>query len=160
LSAQFLKDSLSRKFKIAPGQTRPITLIVELMDSSVSEAKIQLSIKEITASDSTTAEILSVPIPIKHVSRYDAHKVTHIHPSGIVSYAVLRPPSKNATCVSEVRSAPVMVLLHGAGVEADSTIVKNSFDKLPDICAWLLMPSGVTTWSGDDWRMFRSNSGL
>jgi hypothetical protein len=120
-------------------------------------AKIQLSVQEINAVDNSSPEILSIPIPINHVSRYDAHKVTHIHPSGIVSYAVLRPPSKNATCVSDVRPAPVMVLLHGAGVEADSTIVRNSFDKLPDICAWLLMPSGVTTWSGDDWRTFQSN---
>jgi hypothetical protein len=104
---------------------------------------------------SAIPKVFNVPIQINHVSRYDAHKVTHLHPSGIVSYSVLRPPSLSASCSSSVVSAPVMILLHGAGVEADSPIVKKALDPLPDLCAWVLIPSGITTWSGDDWRMFR-----
>jgi hypothetical protein len=78
--------------------------------------------------------------------------MTHLHPSGIVSHSILRAPSPNATCVDSSRPAPALIFLHGAGVEVDSSTIRNTFDQLPDLCAWVLCPSGVTTWSGDDWR--------
>jgi hypothetical protein len=46
----------------------------------------------------------------------------------------------------------VLVVLHGAGLEADSERVRHMLDASPELCAWLLFPSGVTSWSGDDWR--------
>jgi predicted esterase len=45
-----------------------------------------------------------------------------------------------------------MLMLHGAGLEADSDMVRHSLDSLPDLCAWVLFPTGVTPWSGDDWH--------
>jgi hypothetical protein len=76
-----------------------------------------------------------------------------LHSSGIVSYAVLRPPSSNAPCKPDPKSKlPILLSLHGAGVKAENPQLKESYDQLPDLCAWLLFPSGVTTWSGDDWR--------
>ena len=89
---------------------------------------------------------------IRHSSMYSQHKITHPHPSGVISYAMLRPPSRDANCVDASKPVPALVLLHGAGVEADSSIVRSAFDPLPNLCAWVLSPSGVTTWSGDDWR--------
>ena len=77
-----------------------------------------------------------------------------LHPSGIVSYAVLRPPSLNASCKVVKQKLPIILSLHGAGVEADSPQNKESYDGLPDLCAWVVLPSGGTTWSGDDWRTF------
>lgn len=80
-------------------------------------------------------------------------KYTFLHPSGIVSYAVIRPPSPAAPCTSSpVSQLPILLALHGAGVEADSPQSKEQYDALPDLCSWLLLPSGVTSWSGDDWR--------
>jgi hypothetical protein len=77
-----------------------------------------------------------------------------LHPSGIVSYAVLRPPSPKAPCKPDPQlKLSILLSLHGAGVEADSSQNKESYDKLPDLCAWLVLPSGVTAWSGDDWRV-------
>ncbi|KAF3902043.1 hypothetical protein AA313_de0207966 [Arthrobotrys entomopaga] len=82
---------------------------------------------------------------------YKPHKYTYIHPSGIVSYAVLRPPSLESHC-SHLGPLPIIVSLHGAGVEASSDFSRRTFDDRPDLCAWLLIPSGVTSWAGDDWH--------
>ena len=76
-----------------------------------------------------------------------------MHSGAIVSYAILRPPSPNA--VSRLNSSdrlPVLMNLHGAGLEADSDQVRHSLDVLPDLGAWTLFPTGVTPWSADDWR--------
>lgn len=45
-----------------------------------------------------------------------------------------------------------MLQLHGAGLEAESDIVAHALDPAPDLCAWVLFPTGVTPWSGDDWH--------
>lgn len=98
--------------------------------------------------------VFELPFSLKflHLSKYHVHKVTHLHPAGIVSYAILRPPSPKATCASDQRSAPVLLQLHGAGLEADSYLVAHALDSLPDLCAWVLFPTGVTPWSADDWH--------
>ena len=47
---------------------------------------------------------------------------------------------------------PIQLNLHGAGLEADSPQVRHMLDPLPDLRAFVLSPSGVTPWSGDDWH--------
>lgn len=84
---------------------------------------------------------------------YDPHKVTFLHLSRTISYTILRPPSKIAIHNIDVHSAmPVMLALHGAGVQADSRQASSSFDAAPDLHCWLVYPAGMTPWSGDDWR--------
>ncbi len=104
-----------------------------------------------TAGDTTFT--LQFDQKLTHRSISEPHKVTHMHPGGIVSYAILRPPGKNESCASDTSSTlPVLMMLHGAGLEADCDIVAHALDPLPDLCAWVLFPTGVTPWSGDDWR--------
>lgn len=50
------------------------------------------------------------------------------------------------------RALPILLNLHGAGLEADSQRVRHMLDTVPDLRAWVLFPSGVTPWSADDWR--------
>ncbi|KAH1592012.1 hypothetical protein KXV95_000985 [Aspergillus fumigatus] len=73
---------------------------------------------------------------------------------GIVSYAILRPPP--VTCAPAFPEGdgalPVIVGLHGAGVKADSVQVREMLDAAYGTCAWIISPSGVTPWSGDDWH--------
>ena len=103
--------------------------------------------------DGPASSIMSTLSFRRRDSIYEPHKVTHLHSSGVVSYAMLRPPSSSADCAGGRGSdVSILVNLHGAGVEAENPALANSFDSLPDICAWLIFPSGVTTWS-DDWRM-------
>lgn len=78
-----------------------------------------------------------------------------MHPGGIISYAILRAPSMKAIQgLRPDQSLPVLVNLHGAGLEADSQQVRHMLDSAPDLCGWVLFPTGVTSWSGDDWRRY------
>jgi predicted esterase len=140
---------------LAPGQTRPIIFLLQLSDSADSRfTDIELIVCYRHKDDYSQAGSLKVSFSLQHKSRYEPHRVTHLHPGGIVSYAILRAPSKKATCRSKDRlfKAPVMLQLHGAGLEADSDLVAHALDPLPDLCAWVLFPTGVTPWSADDWH--------
>ncbi|KAJ5698262.1 hypothetical protein N7462_000267 [Penicillium macrosclerotiorum] len=47
---------------------------------------------------------------------------------------------------------PVIVVFHGAGLQANSPQAREMLDAAYGVCAWMLFPSGVTSWSGDDWH--------
>ncbi len=84
---------------------------------------------------------------------HSPHKFTFLHPSGIVSYAIIRAPSKKVCSEADSKTElPVLLNLHGAGLEADSQQVRHMLDGVPDLPSWVLFPTGVTPWSGDDWR--------
>ena len=83
----------------------------------------------------------------------EAHRITFLHPGGQVSYAILRAPHVDPSQqLSNDQSLPILLNLHGAGLEADSEQVRNMLDSVPGIPAWVIFPTGVTPWSGDDWR--------
>lgn len=65
---------------------------------------------------------------------------------------MLRPPAQNATCRPNPTRLPILLVLHGAGLEADNPMVTGSLDPVSNLCAWVLFPTGVTPWSGDDWH--------
>ena len=71
----------------------------------------------------------------------------------MVTYAIIRAPSKKVCYEknSEV-DLPVLLNLHGAGLEADSHQVRHMLDSVPNLPSWVIFPTGVTPWSGDDWR--------
>lgn len=97
--------------------------------------------------------LLNVSQPVTKETIYSPHKVTFLHPGGIVSYAMLRPPARNATCqTGQNGSLPILIANHGAGVEASNPMVAHALDPVSDLCAWVLFPTGVTPWSGDDWH--------
>lgn len=65
-----------------------------------------------------------------------------------MSYAILRPPRvKVAESIF-----PVLLNLHGAGLQADSHQVSHMLDAVPDLNAWVLFPTGMSPWCGDDWH--------
>lgn len=87
------------------------------------------------------------------------HKVTYLLPCGIVSYSILRAPLRNALVGSSSnQELPVLLNLHGADLEADSHQVRHMLDSVPNIRAWTIFPTGVTPWSGDDWRTFKHSN--
>jgi len=144
--------------EVFSGQTRPIPFrIIDLFQPDVCCASVQLSYhwsKEPSLRLSST-----FMVPLEHIDQYRPHRVTYKHSSGIISYGILKPPSPNASCShlspsnsEAIGSAPVLLQLHGAGVDVNDDLTRHSFDKMPDLCAFLISPSGVTTWSGDDWR--------
>ncbi|KAI5819027.1 hypothetical protein BZA77DRAFT_276613 [Pyronema omphalodes] len=136
------------KVWLAPGQTRPVKFRV--INIPANTTKLDFAILYQTGDSNEKDEIITVSTTLTKVGRFDPQKYTFLHPSGIVSFVVLRPPSKNATCPST--KLPILISLHGAGVDASSPQSKSGYNSHPDFCAWLLLPSGVTTWSGDDWH--------
>jgi len=83
----------------------------------------------------------------------EPHRMTFLHPSGVVSYAILRCPNNASLKSSKSETLPVLLNLHGAGLEADSDRVRHMLDPVTDIRAWTLFPTGGSSWSGDDWRL-------
>ena len=136
---------------IAPGQTKPVAFQISSADWQAASFNL---IFQYTNSQNDPPTSMPFQVPFRRrESIFESHKVTHLHSSGVVSYAMLRPPSSEADCTGgSTPDVSILVNLHGAGVEAENPALANSYDSLPDLCAWLLFPSGVTTWS-DDWRM-------
>jgi predicted esterase len=134
---------------LVAGQTRPSAFNITLPSQNASSVLYDITYR--TAHD-TRYSTLQVSQDVKHISTYRPHKVTFLHPGGMVSYAILRPPAKNATCRSKQTKLPVLLALHGAGLEADNPMVTSALDPVSDLCAWVLFATGVTPWSGDDWH--------
>ncbi|KAI7545227.1 alpha/beta-hydrolase [Hortaea werneckii] len=148
--AELLKSPL----RLISGQTRPVGFKVACVPPAVELGPIMLTFSYVVEGVSEVQYLTLFGLP-KERGLYDPQKFTYLHSSGIVSYAVLRPPSTYAQC-NELgggnTSLPILLQLHGAGLEADSRQVRHALDEVPDLCAWVLFPTGVTSWSGDDWH--------
>ncbi|CAI6328603.1 unnamed protein product [Periconia digitata] len=135
---------------IAAGQTRPVAFNVSLPSANVSSLSYFITYKTEGEDGSSTLETTQ---NLTTTSIYEPHKITYLHPAGMASYTMLRPPAGNISCASENDSGlPVLLGLHGAGLEADNDQVSHALDSVPDLCAWVMFPTGVTPWSGDDWH--------
>ncbi|KAF2840269.1 hypothetical protein M501DRAFT_1002585 [Patellaria atrata CBS 101060] len=135
---------------IAPGQTRPISFSVSLnsRNATIINARVFYHLVDEENFESS----LSVTQQLRLRSTYDPQKFTFMHPGGIVSYTIIRPPARNASCDFNQDSLPVLLQFHGAGVEAENDMVAHSLDPVADLCSWVLFPTGITPWSGDDWH--------
>ena len=150
-SEQVTDDSAEKAHTIVivAGQTRPVAFNITLPFHNVSSIAYNITYKVV---DSNKSSSLEVTQDLNHVSAYNPHKITFMHPGGMASYAMLRPPAKNATCHDKQTKLPVLLALHGAGLEADNPMVTGALDPISDLCAWTVFPTGVTPWSGDDWH--------
>lgn len=138
--------------KLVPGQSRPVGFRVACVPSY--DRRIEAHLLYHFEGDDTEHLMRLGVWPDVYESQRVPHRVTYIAPGGMVSYTILRPPSLEACGGQTNRSLPVMINLHGAGLEADDEIVRNALLGLPDLCAWILFPTGVTPWSGDDWHVW------
>lgn len=135
-------------------QTRPLVFRIYLGDSSQKELSAEILYKIHRGNDEI---VQSLPLRLRLTEKLVSQdqKLTYYY-AGVVSYAILRPPP--VTCAPAFPEGdgalPVIVGLHGAGVKADSVQVREMLDAAYGTCAWIISPSGVTPWSGDDWREF------
>ncbi|KAF2097456.1 hypothetical protein NA57DRAFT_41840 [Rhizodiscina lignyota] len=144
------KFTLRKAARLVSGQTRPVAFEVELQKSKVSSLDIVIEYRAVGEVGFLFS--LHTSAKVRHRSIYEPHMTTFLHPGGIVSYAMLRPPAWNASCPQHISDAPILLQLHGAGVEASGDMLTHSLDAVPPLCAWTLFPTGTTTWSGDDWH--------
>jgi predicted esterase len=141
--------------KIAPGQSRPIAFRVACVPGTPLSQSIDLEVSYHVASRAQEKlQVWVSAFPRSVQRKHEPQKFTYLHPGGMISYAVLRPPSPGAleSCNITQGKLPVLLALHGAGLEADDDLVRHTLDPLPNLCAWVLFPTGVTPWSGDDWH--------
>ena len=140
-------------FRLAPGQTRQLVFHVS-STTGIKWGRLILKIFFTMKGKSSPLSHVAVSHIFSHRTIHEPQKVTFLLSSRSLSYCILRPPSeivKNQ--FSSNQSLPVLLNLHGAGLEADSHQVRHMLDAVPDLHAWVIFPSGVTPWSGDDWRM-------
>lgn len=135
---------------LVTGQSRPIAFMISLRDRAPSSISFFVDYTFINSQEQLSTKV--VHYQLKHLNILSPHKFSFFHPSGIVSYAIIQPPSSETCLISNSGALPIMLALHGAGLEADSDLVRHALDLVPGLCAWVLFPSGVTPWSGDDWR--------
>ncbi|PGH16555.1 hypothetical protein AJ79_01661 [Helicocarpus griseus UAMH5409] len=141
---------LDAPITLAPYQSRPVAFRIDFGEQASSDFSFLFSYK--VEADEEVRETKAVTVNLTQRTMEEAQKYTFLHPGGIVSYAILRPPL-NKTCeLGGKRKLPVFVDLHGAGLEADSDQVRHMLDAAYGVCAWMLFPTGVTPWSGDDWH--------
>jgi predicted esterase len=134
---------------VVAGQTRPVVFDLSPPSHNASSIAYNITYRTVDGSHYSSLEVFQ---NLNHVSAFSPHKITYLHPGGMLSYAMLRPPAKNASCQTNQKKAPIFLVLHGAGVEADNPMVTSAMDPGTELCAWVLYPTGVTSWSGDDWH--------
>ncbi|KAF1926669.1 uncharacterized protein M421DRAFT_67357 [Didymella exigua CBS 183.55] len=134
---------------IVAGQTRPVAFNITLPSHNASSLAYNITYRTVGSNKQSNLEVTQ---DLNYVSVYDPHKITFLHPGGMVSYAMLRPPAKNASCRHEQKRLPVLLAMHGAGLEADNPMVPGALRPVSDLCSWTVFPTGVTPWSGDDWH--------
>lgn len=137
------------RIEIAPGQSRPVSFVIKIGD--IESDTITKSICFRKAGTNSAAEMRNFSLQLRQRSISEPHKITFFHPSGVVSYAILTPPSDIGKRQRPV-ALPVLLNLHGAGLEADSHQVRHMLDSVPNLQAWTLFPTGMSPWSGDDWH--------
>ncbi|MCJ1391470.1 hypothetical protein MMC18_004334 [Xylographa bjoerkii] len=133
--------------RLAPGQSRPLNFQIGNLDTA-NECLFFLINFVIGESGILHNQVISSVITKRTL--LEPHKYTFLHPSGIVSYAILQAPK--ALNITSSEELPILLNLHGAGLEADSDQVRHMLDSVTSIRAWTVFPTGVTPWSGDDWH--------
>ena len=131
-------------FRLVPGQTRPLSFRLSAQSTPpVSSISLIVTYIESNSPDCLLRSL--IPIVFSTHDIHSPHKVTFLHPSGIVSYAILRAPSKKASSgLLLSKRLPVLLNLHGAGLEADDHQVCHMLDSVPDLPSWVIFPTGVT----------------
>ncbi len=145
ISAGEIVGAMYQETALAPGQSRPLKLTFD-----VAVKLNQFVSFELKYSVDGTDHVVSLIVNLEHTYEGAMQKITFLHPSGAVSYAMLRPPSASGTSARE--QVPVLLVLHGAGVEASGSEARHSFDDALELPAWVLIPAGMSPWSSDDWH--------
>ncbi|KAI8812023.1 hypothetical protein BJ742DRAFT_794536 [Cladochytrium replicatum] len=136
--------------KLAPGQPYPVPIELTLSDEAAPPKSVDIVLKLVRLDDTNEPFFVRVgEFPI--VSRQwgsEAYKITFLDYDGVIQYAMAKPP-KRPCSTSKRDRCPVLLALHGSGVEAVSTWWTNAYQQQEE--AWVLYPTGRTAW-GFDWH--------
>ena len=135
---------------IAPGQSRPLACELVLSDRVTKNVTFVI---EYSVEGETQSRNLVVTSQLSTRGLHEPQRITFMGSGGAVSYAILRSPPVHSNSITRTeQSLPILVSLHGAGVDADSEQVRHTLDAASNLPAWVLFPTGGSFWCGDDWR--------
>ncbi|KAI9333717.1 hypothetical protein BDR26DRAFT_868064 [Obelidium mucronatum] len=137
--------------KLAPGQIYPLPVEVdfefeESQGAVLSSIHFEIEMYDLDEKDKFMVK--SAEFPIRMRVWGEPYKITFLDYDNVVHYAMALPPAKICSAVGE-NNCPVILALHGAGVEAENPFWTEAY-KRQDY-AWILFPSGRTPW-GFDWH--------
>ncbi|KIV86083.1 hypothetical protein PV11_01720 [Exophiala sideris] len=140
-------DVMTEETSLAPGQSRPLKLVLD----SLRNLNDTMTFTVAYTRKASHRHKRSFETKLRHENISSLQKMTYLHRSGAVSYAILRPPPSRLPASLD-QKAHVLLNLHGAGVDVDDPLARHMFDDTPDLPAWIVTPAGMTPWSGDDWH--------
>ncbi|KAI1615374.1 hypothetical protein EDD36DRAFT_187732 [Exophiala viscosa] len=140
-------EVITGEISLAPGQSRPLKLDL----GSLSNLHDTMTLTVAYTREASHRHNRSFETKLRHENVSSLQKMTYLHRSGAVSYAILRPPPSTLPALPD-QKAHVLLNLHGAGVDVDDPLARHMFDDTPDLPAWIVSPAGMTPWSGDDWH--------
>jgi len=103
--------------KLVSGQSRPLRFRLHAQ-GSISSPRLILNISYTIGECSSRHQSPAICRDLSVRGCYDPHKITFLHPSQIVSYAILRAPSiKICSHFGDKQRLPILLNLHGASVK-------------------------------------------
>lgn len=152
------KIKLNEEVIIHPGQSRAATLL--LSGDGPWPLRIRPVFKIMRSPGSPEEILLGPVIKFREPSTNEAYKMTFLRDNGVVDYAMVKIPDEidlEHHCDLRKR-LPIMLVLHGAGVDVDSPMATHALDDAGPLCAFVVFPTGGSPWSGDDWHQFGSGA--
>ncbi|KAJ3120897.1 hypothetical protein HK098_004132 [Nowakowskiella sp. JEL0407] len=147
-----IRMTMLNSIKLAPGQMYPVPLEfpveegVNIQDVELDGLKIVFRGMKLDTRERFDVEYF--PKKFKRRVWGDGYKITFLDYDGSVQYAMAKPP-KSKCSYSKYDRCPIILALHGSGVEADSDFWLEAYNRHDQ--AWILYPTGRTTW-GFDWH--------
>ncbi|KAF2156221.1 hypothetical protein K461DRAFT_221723 [Myriangium duriaei CBS 260.36] len=154
-SGAVIVESSDLPRSVMAGQTRSLPLRITCTSDCPYHIQVELQVKRVTK-DGTCYNIKTPVVLLKVRSEDEPFKLTYQQSTGTVGYTMLKLPSLRAGdgCHTYRPRLPIMLLLHGAGVEADNAEHTHSLDDAGQLCSFVLFPTGGSPWSGDDWHQY------
>lgn len=158
-----LVAELGHKLTVAPGQTVVVPVLLNQstpLDSSTSF--LDFSLRLGNAKDPTSESINKpVRIPIIHKPAFwestssdedrNAYMFSYLAIDDSVQLAAATPPKRSGRVLNRSEPLPPLILtLHGAGVDLRDLFFSNSIRRQQD--SWSILPTGRTPW-GYDWQL-------
>ncbi|CAI2175803.1 10972_t:CDS:10 [Funneliformis geosporum] len=142
-------DSFTRGIRLAPSQHQNIKIRLILEEPYFNpllpfSLKFDISSKTPKGHQSLLIKITK-EILIKYKNLDAFYKFTFEDFDESIQYAMIMHPKES----SAPNKAPILVALHGAGVEANVEFWTNAYPKQKN--SWILLPTGRTPW-GYDWH--------
>ncbi|SPO22073.1 uncharacterized protein UTRI_02075_B [Ustilago trichophora] len=158
-----LQAELGHELRVAPRQT--VVVPVKLTQSSALDANVtflNLSLRLSAALDSDEARITkAVRIPLTNKLAFweassndddhNAYMYSYLAPDHSVQLAAATPPKRSGRILTQNGTLPpLIVTLHGAGVDLRDLFFSNSIRRQME--NWSILPTGRTPW-GYDWQL-------